>query len=75
LDDVAERICGLLEPGGLIVLSNHLFAGGWDKATRLSRRIDKAFCRSPRLTLVSRHWRPFFLTTMLAALPPDASSV
>ena len=74
LDDVVARIAALLEPGGLVVLSNHLFAGGWDKATRLSRRIDRAFCRSPRLALVSRHWQPFFQTTVLAALPPGTQS-
>jgi len=67
LDAVAEQVAGLLAPGGLCVLSNHLFAGGWDKATRLSRRIDRAFCRSPRLALVSRSWHPFFQTTVLIA--------
>jgi len=67
LDDVAARIAAMLAPGGIVVLSNHLFAGGWDKATLLSRRIDNAFCRSPRLQLVSRHWHPFFQTTILGA--------
>jgi 2-polyprenyl-3-methyl-5-hydroxy-6-metoxy-1,4-benzoquinol methylase len=65
LDDVATRIAAMLAPGGIVVLSNHLFAGGWDKATLLSRRIDRAFCRSARLKLVSRHWHPFFQTTIL----------
>jgi len=69
LDDVAARIAGLLEPGGVVVLSNHLFAGGWDRATRLSRRIRKAFFRSPNFILVSCNWRPFFQTTVLTALP------
>ena len=67
LDAVAARIAALLAPGGLVVLSNHLFKGGWDRATLLSRRIDAAFCRSPGLQLVSRHWHPFFQTTVLAA--------
>jgi SAM-dependent methyltransferase len=62
---VADRIADLLEPGGICVLSNHLFAGGWDKATRLSRRIHDSFCGSPRLSLVSRNWHPFFQTTLL----------
>jgi SAM-dependent methyltransferase len=69
LDMVAGQIAGMLAPGGLVVLSNHLFAGGWDKATRLSRRIHHAFCRSPRLSQVSRSWHPFFQTTVLTALP------
>jgi 2-polyprenyl-3-methyl-5-hydroxy-6-metoxy-1,4-benzoquinol methylase len=69
LDNVADRIADLLEPGGICVLSNHLFAGGWDKATRLSRRIHGAFCRSSRLSLISRNWHPFFQTTLLTALP------
>ncbi len=72
LDDVAARVAALLEPGGVVILSNHLFKGGWDKATRLSRRIDAAFCRAPGLTRVSRHWHPFFQTTILAA--PGAQS-
>ena len=36
LDDVVARIAALLEPGGLVVLSNHLFKGGWDRATLLA---------------------------------------
>lgn len=74
LDDVAARIAALLAPGGTVLLSNHLFAGGWDKATRLSRRIDRAFCRAPGLKLMSRHWHPFFQTTMLAARPANPAS-
>jgi SAM-dependent methyltransferase len=69
LDEVACRIADLLEPGGICVLSNHLFAFGWDDATRLSRTIRKVFSRSPRFTLISSHWRPFFLTTLLAVAP------
>jgi len=74
LADVADRIAGLLAPGGIVVLSNHLFAGGWDKATRLSRRIHCAFCCSPRLRLVSCHWHPFFQTTVLERRPADGAA-
>jgi SAM-dependent methyltransferase len=66
LDAIADKIADLLVPGGICVLTNHLFALGWDEATRLSRRIHRAFCRSPRFRLISKHWRPFFLTTLLA---------
>jgi 2-polyprenyl-3-methyl-5-hydroxy-6-metoxy-1,4-benzoquinol methylase len=66
LDAIVNRIADLLAPEGICVLTNHLFAFGWDEATRLSRRIHRAFCRSPRFRLISKHWRPFFLTTLLA---------
>jgi 2-polyprenyl-3-methyl-5-hydroxy-6-metoxy-1,4-benzoquinol methylase len=67
LDAVVGKIADLLAPDGICVLTNHLFAFGWDEATRLSRRIHRAFCRSQRFRLISKHWRPFFLTTLLAA--------
>ena len=66
LDAVVGKIADLLAPDGICVLTNHLFAFGWDEATRLSRRIHRAFCRSQRFRLISKHWRPFFLTTLLA---------
>jgi 2-polyprenyl-3-methyl-5-hydroxy-6-metoxy-1,4-benzoquinol methylase len=66
LDAIVDKIADLLAADGICVLTNHLFAFGWDKATRLSRRIHRAFCRSPRFRLISKHWRPFFLTTLLA---------
>ena len=74
LDAIVDKIADLLAPGGICVLTNHLFAFGWDGATRRSRRIHRAFCRSPRFRLISKHWRPFFLTTLLAVLtkPPLA---
>lgn len=70
LDRVADRVAGLMAPGGLCVLSDHLFIGGWDRATRLSRRIHRAFVRSPRLSVLLSDWRPFFQTTLLTLSAP-----
>ena len=70
LDKVADRVAGLLAPGGVCVLSDHLFIGGWDRATRLSRRIHRAFARSARLSMLLSDWRPFFQTTLLTLSAP-----
>ena len=74
LKSIASRIADLLAPGGLCVLSNHFFFP-WDKETRLSRRIHRAFTRSPRFRFVSEHWRPFYLTTLLESASVGVGSL
>jgi SAM-dependent methyltransferase len=68
VQSLAHRIADLLVPGGICMLTNHFFFP-WDKETRLSRRIHDAFSSSPRFQLVSEHWRPFYLTTLLSLAP------
>ena len=70
LDAVADRVAIMMAPGGLCLLSDHLFIGGWDRATRLSRRIHRAFRRSSRLSMLLSDWRPFFQTTLLTLSAP-----
>jgi SAM-dependent methyltransferase len=69
LRELAVRIADLLAADGLCVLTNHFFFP-WDKETRLSRRIHRAFVNSPRFHFISEHWRPFYLTTMLSLTAP-----
>lgn len=69
IDDVlfsnlADKIAEHLDGGGLCLLTNHFFFP-WDKQSRISKRIHAAFLGSSRLTCVSQHWRPFYLTTLL----------
>jgi SAM-dependent methyltransferase len=70
LSSLADRMSDLLTPGGICMLTNHFFFP-WDKETRLSRRIHNAFASSPRFRLISEHWRPFYLTTLLTVSPPQ----
>ena len=65
ISDLADKIADHLDGDGLCLLASHFFFP-WDAESRLSKRIHAAFLRSSRLTCVSRHWRPFFLTTVLA---------
>ena len=61
---VASRITGLLAPGGMCLLANHYFFRA-DPDSRLSRRIHEAFAASPGLSVLSEHWRPFYLASIL----------
>ena len=68
LTTVAARIARLAAPGGLCLLANHYFFSA-DRDSRLSRRIHDAFARSPGFATVSQHRRPFYLASLLQALP------
>jgi SAM-dependent methyltransferase len=68
LKQLATRIADLLAPGGICVLVNHFFFGG-DADSKLSRRIHNAFEWSPRFAVVSTHRRPFYLVSLLSAVP------
>jgi SAM-dependent methyltransferase len=61
---VAAHIARLLQPGGVCVLANHFFTG-MDAASRLSRRIHRAFAASPAFRVQSEHRRPFYLVSVL----------
>jgi SAM-dependent methyltransferase len=71
LESLAARIAELLAPGGLCVLVNHFFFGK-DPDSALSRRIHRAFERTPQLDNPVTHWRPFYLTTFLDKVPAPA---
>jgi SAM-dependent methyltransferase len=64
LEQMAMRVADLLVPGGLCVLVNHYFFAV-DPDSRISRRIHRAFARSPRLRLTSEYRKPFFLVSLL----------
>jgi SAM-dependent methyltransferase len=64
LERMALRVADLLTPGGLCVLVNHYFFAV-DPDSRVSRRIHRAFTRSPRFRLESERRKPFFLVSML----------
>jgi len=64
---VAARVARLLQPGGICVLANHFFSG-LDAASRLSRRIHRAFATSPTFRVRSEHQRPFYLVSVLEKL-------
>jgi SAM-dependent methyltransferase len=71
LKGLAQRISGLLTPGGVVLLVNHYFPMP-NAQTRLTRRIHRAFQWSPALTLVAEHKRAFFLASILRRSPsPD----
>ena len=63
LATLAAAIAGLLAPGGLCVLANHYFFAA-DPASRLTRRIHRAFAATPGLQQTAEYRRPFFLTTL-----------
>ena len=65
LEALAMRAAALLAPGGLCLLANHSFFAA-DPDSRLSRRIHRAFARSPGFRVVSEHRRPFYLVSLLA---------
>jgi len=65
LATIAARLARLLQPGGVCVLANHFFSG-LDPASRLSRRIHRAFSASPAFRVKSEHRRPFYLVSVLA---------
>jgi len=64
---VTDRLARLLQPGGVCVLANHFFSG-LDAASRLSRRIHRAFATSPTFRVQSEHRRPFYLVSVLEKL-------
>jgi SAM-dependent methyltransferase len=64
LRPIAARMGSLLQPGGVCVLANHFFFG-LDSASRLSRRIHRAFATSPAFRVKSEHRRPFYLVSVL----------
>jgi|ERR1051326_928775 SAM-dependent methyltransferase len=64
ISNLADKIAEYMDSDGLCLLTNHFFFP-WDKQSRLSKRIHAAFLRSSRLTCISQHWRPFYLTTLL----------
>ena len=68
LKAVVARIARLAAPGGLCLVANHYFFAG-DRDSRLSRRIHDAFAWSPGFAVVSARRRPFYLASLLQALP------
>jgi 2-polyprenyl-3-methyl-5-hydroxy-6-metoxy-1,4-benzoquinol methylase len=64
LEGVVARLAEMLAPDGIVLVANHYFPFP-NPHTLLIRRIRRAFSRSPALTLLSEHWRPFFLTSVL----------
>lgn len=64
LKSLAVRFARLLAPDGILLLVNHYFPVP-NEETRLTRRIHRAFQRSPALTLVAEYHRFFFLTSLL----------
>jgi SAM-dependent methyltransferase len=73
LNLIALRIGDLLAPNGICLLTDHFFFR-WDRATRLSIQIHRAFASSPRFRSMSEHKRPFYLTTLLSASIPRKES-
>ncbi|MGH8255787.1 MAG: class I SAM-dependent methyltransferase [Steroidobacteraceae bacterium] len=66
LKQLVARISKLLAPDGVLLVVNHYFPM-FDKHTKLTRRIHRAFEWSPTLTLLAEHRRAFFLATLLVA--------
>jgi predicted TPR repeat methyltransferase len=64
LETLALRVSDLLIPGGLCLLANHHFAG-FDRDSRISRRIHRAFTWSPRFRVLRYGQRPFYLVSLL----------
>ncbi len=61
---LAEKIAGLLAPGGLLLLANHYFFQV-DQASRQTRYIHDFFRRSSRLVSVAEYARAFYLATIM----------
>lgn len=68
LKAMAQRVAGLLAPGGMCLLANHYFFQA-DPESRRTQRIHDAFRWCPDLTVVSEHRHAFFVSTMLAKAP------
>jgi SAM-dependent methyltransferase len=64
LDGVAEAVEDLLAPGGILLLANHCFFG-WDRDSKVTRRIHDAFRRRARLRVRREAWRPFYQASVL----------
>jgi len=64
LERIASRIAAHMEPGGLLLLTDHYFFGV-DAASRRTRAIHNAFRRVGVLQLHIEHRRCFYLTTIL----------
>jgi len=65
LQSIARQVEKLLAPGGFLLLVNHYFFR-FDSASKHTRRIHDMFRSGASLALVSEHWRPFFLATILS---------
>jgi len=76
-DETLKRLVGrlaeMLTPDGIVLVANHYFPFP-NRHTQLIRRIHEAFRWSPALTLLSEHWRPFFLATVLARTVNDPAA-
>ena len=72
LATIASRVSRLLAPGGMCLLANHYFFKA-DPDSRLSRRIHEAFAASPGLSVLSEHWRPFYLASILEKVAPGSA--
>ena len=64
LKSVAEGICGLLKPGGVLLLANHYFSS-LDTQSRHVGQIHACFRWAEGLERVCEERHPFFLATVL----------
>ncbi|MGO9642714.1 MAG: class I SAM-dependent DNA methyltransferase [Candidatus Acidiferrales bacterium] len=64
LQSICRQVANLLVLGGTLLLANHFFFG-FDRGSRLSRRIHDCFERSPGLRLTRGHRRCFYLVSLL----------
>lgn len=63
LKGLVARLARLLTPEGLLLAANHDFTG-WDRETRLTRRIHAALRWCPALHLVGEHRFAFFRASL-----------
>lgn len=68
LPALAARMARLLRPGGVCMLANHYFFRA-DPDSRLTRRIHRGFAHAAEFRLLAEHRRPFYLVSLLQALP------
>jgi 2-polyprenyl-3-methyl-5-hydroxy-6-metoxy-1,4-benzoquinol methylase len=61
---VASRLAACLAPGGMVLLADHYFFG-LGAASRIARAIHDTFPRAAGLQIQSRHFRCFYLATLL----------
>ncbi|MBX9844580.1 MAG: class I SAM-dependent methyltransferase [Xanthobacteraceae bacterium] len=61
---VANRLAACLAPGGMVLLADHYFFG-LDAASRITQAIHDTFPQAAGLQIQSRHFRCFYLATLL----------
>lgn len=75
-DERLKAACSLVErllaPGGILLLANHFFFG-FDRPSKLTRRLHDAFRRGNSLEQLIEKRRPFYLASVFAKQPAPSS--